>query len=313
MMNSGYDPRPDGSYDLPPIAPQTWHAYHIAGEQLVIGVLAALLHRRATGEGQDVSVAIHDAVSKNTELDLMNWIMRAAPFYRQTCRHAGEKVSPLPVIGQTKDGRWILSMPPIGSTGWGTLVDLLDRYGMAADLRERVGSLGRAGAPGVGPMLDAETAVHVTEVIQRLFRKFTYADVPWREAQDAGLMWVPLRKPHENALDEHWWDRGSFTEIEHPELGRSFVYSTSKWVSSDVPWKVGARRAASRRAHPRGRRGDRAAPERAAGAPCEPDGGHATLAPGQAVRAARRARDRHDLVSRVGRARRASSPRSVRT
>jgi crotonobetainyl-CoA:carnitine CoA-transferase CaiB-like acyl-CoA transferase len=29
MMNCGYDPRPDGSYDLPPIAPQMWHAYHI--------------------------------------------------------------------------------------------------------------------------------------------------------------------------------------------------------------------------------------------------------------------------------------------
>jgi crotonobetainyl-CoA:carnitine CoA-transferase CaiB-like acyl-CoA transferase len=241
MLNSGYDPRPDGSYDLPPIAPQAWHAYHIAGEQLAIGVLAALLHRRATGQGQDVSVAVHDAVSKNTELDLMNWIMRAAPFYRQTCRHAGEQVTPLPVIGQTKDGRWILSMPPIGSIGWGTLVDLLERYGMAADLRERVGSLGRAGSPGVGPALDAETAIHVTEVVHRLFRKFTYSELPWREAQEAGLMWVPLRKPHENALDEHWWERGSFARVEHPELGRSFVYSTSKWVSSEVPWKVGPR------------------------------------------------------------------------
>src|SRR5215472_15075886 len=30
-MNCGYDPEPGGSYDLPPIAPQMWHAYHIAG------------------------------------------------------------------------------------------------------------------------------------------------------------------------------------------------------------------------------------------------------------------------------------------
>ncbi|MGH8639818.1 MAG: CoA transferase, partial [Burkholderiales bacterium] len=30
MMNCGYDPAPDGKYDLPPIAPQMWHAYHIA-------------------------------------------------------------------------------------------------------------------------------------------------------------------------------------------------------------------------------------------------------------------------------------------
>ena len=51
MMNCGYDPAPGGTYDLPPIAPQMWHAYHIAGEQL-----ACLDRRRAAlsladGEG----------------------------------------------------------------------------------------------------------------------------------------------------------------------------------------------------------------------------------------------------------------------
>jgi len=78
MMNCGYDPDPSLHYDLPPIAPQLWHAYHIAGEQLVVGALAALLHRLRTGEGQDVSCAMHEAVSKNTELDLMSWVMRRA-------------------------------------------------------------------------------------------------------------------------------------------------------------------------------------------------------------------------------------------
>ena len=32
MMNCGYDPDPNLDYDTPPIAPQAWHAYHIAGE-----------------------------------------------------------------------------------------------------------------------------------------------------------------------------------------------------------------------------------------------------------------------------------------
>jgi len=241
MMNSGYDPRPDGSYDLPPSAPQMWHAWHIAGEQLAIGLCGALLHRRETGEGQYLSLAVHEAVSKTTELDLMSWIMRAVPFRRQTCRHAGEKVTAVPSIGQTKDGRWMLAMPPMGGTRWEALVELLERYGMAADLRERVGSRGTPGAPGSGAPLDAETAAHVTEVIHRFFRKFTYAEVPWQEAQEAGLMWVPLRKPHENALDPHWWERGSFAEVDHPELGRAFTYSVGKWVSTRAPWRAGPR------------------------------------------------------------------------
>ncbi len=32
MMNCGYAPDPNWQYDTPPIAPQVWHAYHIAGE-----------------------------------------------------------------------------------------------------------------------------------------------------------------------------------------------------------------------------------------------------------------------------------------
>jgi len=241
VMNCGYDPRPDGSYDLPPIAPQSWHAYHIAGEQMAIGLLGALLHRRDTGDGQVLSCAVHDAVSKCTELDLMSWVMRRAPFQRQTCRHSGERVSDLPIIGNTKDGRWVLTLPPMGSTGWGSLVEFLDRHGMAADLETLVGERGSAGAPGSGPALDRELMNHVTEVSLRLVRKFRFDEIPWQEAQDAGLMWVPLRKPHENALDEHWQTRGSVGEVEHPELSRTFTYGLSKWVSDEAPWRTGPR------------------------------------------------------------------------
>ena len=56
-----------------------------------------------------------------------------------------------------------------------------------------------------------------------------------------GLLWAPLRKPHENALDEHWLARKTFAEIEHPELGRSFLYPTSKWLSNKTSWQVGRR------------------------------------------------------------------------
>ena len=45
------------------------------------------------------------------------------------------------------------------------------------------------------------------EAVQRFVRAFTYENVPWREAQEAGMLWAPLRKPHENALDPHWLAR----------------------------------------------------------------------------------------------------------
>ncbi|MDM0106578.1 CoA transferase [Variovorax sp. J22R24] len=240
MMNCGYDPDPSDHYDLPPIAPQLWHAYQIAGDQLAIGIAAAIIHRERTGEGQDVSVAIHEAVSKNTELDLMSWIMRRAPFYRQTCRHASEITSRVPSLSHTKDGRWIMTVG-VSARDDAKLVPFLGRYGMAADLQlpEEGTDTGGRSVPGATPLSDA--AAHKLEVIQRFVGAYTYDNLPWRAAQDAGLLWAPVRKPHENATDPHWAARQSFADVWHPELGRSFRYATSKWLSTATSWQVGRR------------------------------------------------------------------------
>ena len=240
MMNCGYDPEPGGRYDLPPIAPQMWHAYHIASEQLLIGILAALLHRERTGRGQDVSCAVHEAVSKATELDLMSWIMRRVPLHRHTCRHSTEIPNRVPNISQTKDGRWVISWN-VGARDEANLVPFLERYGMAADLQlpaDGADMIARD-IPGAAPVDERKS--HVLEVVQRFVRAWCYADVPWHAAQEAGLLWAPLRKPHENAVDEHWLARRTFADVAHPELGRSFRYATSKWLSSATSWQVGPR------------------------------------------------------------------------
>ena len=233
MMNCGYDPQPDGTYDTPPIAPQMWQAYHIAGELTCMNAIAALIDRHRSGRAQTLHTAVHDAVAKNTELDLMSWVYRRARYFRQTCRHAAEVVSPLPMIGPTKDGRWVMALPRGRSQ---SLIDFLDEYDMSADLNETPPETGGASTRSRG-----ETAAHLQEVSQRLIRKFRFEDVPWRDAQDLGHLWAPLRKPHENALDPHWWERGSFAKVEHPEHEAEFIYTSSKWVSSETTWKVGPR------------------------------------------------------------------------
>jgi crotonobetainyl-CoA:carnitine CoA-transferase CaiB-like acyl-CoA transferase len=239
MMNCGYDPDPGFAYDTPPIAPQIWHAYHIAGEQLATGIIAALIHRHRSGHGQGVSVAIHEAVSKNPEQDIMYWVMRRVPLWRLANRHAAETPNHSPGICHTKDGRWFISHG-MGARDLKNLVPLLSRYGMQADLQPPPDADLRARqVPGTAG--SDEARAHMLDVVQRFIRAWTYADMPWREAQDAGLLWAPLRKPHENALDEHWLTRKTFADVEHPELGRSFRYPTSKWLSSKTSWQVGRR------------------------------------------------------------------------
>ena len=145
VMNCGYDPLPDGHYDLPPIAPAAWQSYIIAGEQLVIGVLAAVFSRNRTGRGQYLSCAVHEAVAKSTELDLMNWVMRRSPLHRQTARHAAEKISAVPTIAQTKDGRYLLVML-MGARNEAQVAAFLRTHGIAGDADDPAGT-----RPGSAP------------------------------------------------------------------------------------------------------------------------------------------------------------------
>ena len=240
MMNCGYDPDPNLEYDTPPIAPQIWHAYHIAGEQLATGIIAALIHRERSGEGQDVSVAIHEAVSKNPEQDIMYWVMRRAPLWRLACRHSSETPNHSPGIAHTKDGRWFITHG-MGARDLKNLVPLLSKYGAQADLQPPPPDADLRARQVPGTAGSDEARAHMLDVVQRFVRAWTYKDMPWREAQDAGLLWAPLRKPHENALDEHWLVRKTFADVEHPELGRSFRYPTSKWLATRTSWQVGRR------------------------------------------------------------------------
>ncbi|MBT5110235.1 MAG: CoA transferase [Rhodospirillaceae bacterium] len=241
MMNCGYDPAPGGTYDLPPIAPQMWHAYHIAGEQLSMSIIAALIFRFRTGMGQQLSCAIHEAVAKCTEVDLMSWIMRRSPVLRQTCRHARETISPHPTIAHTKDGRWVMASLGTRPGDLTRLHDLMDRYGIESGLDPEKSEKPTGGrfVPGTGPVqLKRDPGM---EAVQRFVRAFTYENVPWREAQESGMLWAPLRKPHENSLDPHWLERKSYADVEHPELGESFRYATSKWIGTATGWTVGRR------------------------------------------------------------------------
>jgi crotonobetainyl-CoA:carnitine CoA-transferase CaiB-like acyl-CoA transferase len=241
MMNCGYDPAPDGKYDLPPIAPQMWHAYHVAGEQLSVAIIAALLYRWRTGTGQYLSCAVHEAVAKSTEVDLMTWVMRRSLVQRQTCRHAREGVTPHPSIVHTKDGRWVMANLGTRPGDTAQLVGLMEKYGMEAGIDPEKATVPTSGrfVPGTGP--NTQKRDHAMEAVQRFVRAFTYENVPWREAQEAGMLWAPLRKPHESATDPHWLARQSCADIEHPELGRSFRYATSKWLATRTAWSVGRR------------------------------------------------------------------------
>lgn len=236
MMNCGYDPDPAGEYDTPPIAPQMWQAYAIAGEMTVIGILGALAHRLRSGVGQQVSTSVHEAVAKNTEADMPDWVFLRQTHRRLTSRHSMVSSS-VPSLSLTKDGRYIMPYRTyLGSfaMNWDGIVSVLAKYGMQEDLDDPI-------------YLDEqyrgrrEVAEHIGRVTDKLVGRLLFSRDLWRDAQNEGLPWAPVRRPEENIEDEHWRARAVFVEIAHPEFGRAFTYVARRWHSPDSAWTVGSR------------------------------------------------------------------------
>jgi crotonobetainyl-CoA:carnitine CoA-transferase CaiB-like acyl-CoA transferase len=236
MMNCGYDPDPAGFYETPPIAPQMWQSYHIAGEMCAMAILGALNYRLTSGEGQALSTSVHDAVSKNTETDLPDWIFLRQTHRRLTCRHSivsdSDPALSKTKLCNTKDGRYLLPYRTYVKTGastWEPTVALLKDFGMEADLED--------------PKYDdpdyrysPEASDHISMLMDQLVSRLQFSRDLWRDAQAKGLPWAPIRRPEENVADEHWQSRGTFVEVHHDELDQTFTYVGPKWLSESVAW-----------------------------------------------------------------------------
>lgn len=242
MMNCGYDPKPDGEYETPPIAPQMWQAYHITGETAVISILGALYYRLHSGVGQQLSASVHDAVAKNTETDIPDWIYRHSPHNRLTCRHSfpssrskGHDRPASPSIAMTKDGRWVLPyqtyLPGSGSSAEG-LVALLKDRGLGDEIEDLNAAALLEPASGLN---------HTRALIARMLGSFTFDSDLWLDAQKRGLPWAPLRRPEENVGDPHWSQRETFFDVHYPELNKTFTQVGAKWFAPGLPWRRGPR------------------------------------------------------------------------
>lgn len=236
MASCGYDPRPDGTYGTPPIAPEMWQAYHITCENAVIAIAAALNFRELTGEGDCIDVSIHEAVSLCTEVAMPYYIYSQKVVQRQTGRHAAEAPS-LPWLRRTKDGRYVKAFMFWGNRDVRIIGEMLNEIGIEHDLAsESYRALAKRSLP--------EALAYFSSWIDKLVAAMTAEEV-YHKAQAKGLLWAPVRYPEENMDDPHFQARGTFQPIHHPEIGRDLYYPVS--VATDGKERVTAfRRGAPR-------------------------------------------------------------------
>lgn len=218
MASCGYDPRSDGVYDTPPIAPEMLQAYHIACEHAVIAITAALNFRELTGEGDCIDVSIHEAVSTCTEVAIPSYIYNELVVQRQTGRHAGVGRS-LPWLRRTKDGRYVKAFMFWSGREVRVIGEMLDDIGVAHDLKSDAYRALAKESP-------AEAQRHFSAAIDTFVASLTAEEV-FHRAQAKGLLWASVRYPEENIADPHFQARGTFQPMPHPTLGRDLSYPVS--------------------------------------------------------------------------------------
>jgi crotonobetainyl-CoA:carnitine CoA-transferase CaiB-like acyl-CoA transferase len=219
MAVCGYDPRrEDGVSDTPPVAPEMWQAWHIAGEYAVIAITAALNFRELTGEGDFIDLSIHEAVSTCTEVAMPTYIYNSAVVKRQTGRHAAESRT-RPWLRRTSDGRYVKAFLFWSGHDFRVIVEMLNEAGVPHDLESDAYRALRERSP-------SEAQSHFSATIDRLAESMT-AEELYHRAQAKGLLWASVRYPEENIADPHFKARGTFQPIHHPELGRDLEYPVS--------------------------------------------------------------------------------------
>ena len=231
MASCGYD-----QVDVPnaaPIAPGGGNAWHMGCHFAYIAIVAALVYRSVSGQGQYIDASIHEACALSTEAAVANYVYRGETLRRQTGRHHAANPTNRTQF-RAKDGSYVTALITGGLNprNVANLAVLMDSFGMAGDLKDP-----RYQEPAV----IAANASHIIDDLLANFIASLPAEQVYHAAQERGFTWGAVRAPEALLHDAHLHDRGFWKQVEHPELGRSFTYPGEAAIYNGSPWRISRR------------------------------------------------------------------------
>ena len=132
MGCSGYDKEDDA--ESIPIAPGGGNAWHIGSHYAYMAIIAALIHRTNSGNGQYIDASVHDACALTTEMHVNTYIYQGDVVMRQTGRHASVLPTEVSQL-RCKDGGYVnASASRVTFRQFPVLVEWMDSHGLADDL-----------------------------------------------------------------------------------------------------------------------------------------------------------------------------------
>ena len=231
MASCGYDEA--DVPNAPPIAPGGGNAWHMGCHFAYISIMAALFHRTVSGQGQYIDASIHEACALTTEAAIANYVYRGETLLRQTGRHHAA-VPGNRTQFRARDGNYVTALITGGLNPRNVtnLASLMDSYGMAGDLKD---------PKYQDPAVIAANASHIIDDLLAKFIASMPAEEIYHAAQKRGFTWGAVRAPEAVLEDPHLHDRGFWKQVEHPELGRSFVYPGEAAIYNGSPWRISRR------------------------------------------------------------------------
>ena len=230
MNMNGYDP--EDAPGAPPIRGHGDQGYQTACHFAVMGILAALLHRDATGEGQHIDCSMHEALNATTEVGLPYWFYKRQDIIRQTGRHASVQRTE-PWVYEAGDG--LVNVFGVGrdNASWKKIKAWFQPEGFGENFDEPRFDDPRNRQPGRG----SPEAAEIMGEVDRFFHAHTANEI-YRGGQERGQAWGVVRSPDETLADPHLYDRGFFVPTTGEGLDGQALMPGAPYVLGTTPWEL---------------------------------------------------------------------------
>jgi len=196
---------PEGT---PPMAPNGMMD-RVTGAHMVAGILAALLHREKTGEGQELAFSLYHSGVWSLAADLQ--VTMAGIEVGQ--RDRTKVLNPLSNNYRTKDGHWIQLAMLQADLSWTDFCRVIERQDLEKD-----------------PRFDnlENRAEHSPELIRILDDIFESRDrTEWESRlRENNCIFGRVASPEMVIRDPQAAANGFFAELEHPEAGKTKYVTT---------------------------------------------------------------------------------------
>lgn len=217
------DPQAPRPHEMPTRS-GNWMAWYAGGAWAAFGILAALRHRRRTGEGQLVDVSPPEGLMRFLE-DAVLYFDKAG-VVRERLGLVDTSVSPYYFV-RCKDGyQMIAGFSDVNFTG---LTNIMGRPELRQDPR----------FDSFVKRIQNRVALHAE--VKRWSQQYTSAEILAKVQEYMLNKHGPgtvatgrVNSPAETFLESHWWERGSLTRVDDPIYGE-LPMQGQPWKATGTP------------------------------------------------------------------------------